>query len=59
MHTSVLLEYVTNLPNTFLKSINITLHYITYSVGTEKTKLRGRSPHANYTDRTTAACRRI
>jgi hypothetical protein len=27
-------------------------------VTTEKTKLRGRSPQANYTDRATAACRR-
>jgi hypothetical protein len=29
-----------------------------YALKTTKTKLRGRSPQANYTDRATAACRR-
>jgi hypothetical protein len=35
----------------------ITILYF-YDVNEKKTKLRGRSPQANYTDRATAACRR-
>jgi hypothetical protein len=41
-------------PYSFQPPIHVKMSYIQ-----PKTKLRGRSPQANYTDRQTAACRRV
>jgi hypothetical protein len=42
--------------NAEINDIKINCRYIYHE--TKKTKLRGLSPRANYTDRATAACRR-